>query len=137
MIREAILQRMGSIGMSQVGLCRDLGLVPQNINAFLHGNRPLPYDTLVSVLSYLRLGLCFAEHNTATLPATKMRQVVEKRILVSGLTLKDASAFTGINAGTLSSFINGRRSISNNCLEILMKKLKMDIKPLKKATEKC
>lgn len=130
MIREKIKERMDYLGISQKMLCNDLGFVPANFNAFLHGRRTIQLDKLYKVLEYLRLGFKCPNSNEIYEPY-QVTGLLYVNIKSSGMKVKDFADSVNISTSSISSFINGKRSISFDNLERLCVGLGIIIKPFK------
>lgn len=57
MIREAIIERIKDLRITQKQLAEELGLTYQNLNGFLTGRRTLPVSDLERMLQHLKLVL--------------------------------------------------------------------------------
>ncbi|WP_434251910.1 helix-turn-helix domain-containing protein [Bacteroides salyersiae] len=57
MIREAIIERIKDLRITQKQLAEELGLTYQNLNGFLTGRRTLPVSDIERMLHYLKLVL--------------------------------------------------------------------------------
>ena len=126
MIREAIYNRMAQRGINQTKLCNDLGLLPQNISAFLRGHRGIPYSALIKILNYL--GLTFSSDGKASdLPNERVniffKDIIKGKYGKINLFVKNS----GISGSTVSSFLSGKRHPSYFILEKMTQKLNIDI----------
>ena len=129
-LNDSILKRMAALEISQNKVSEDLGLTPQNFNSFINGGRVMPYEHLMSVLAYLRLGVGDVGAKKASFTAREINKEVRRKINERGMKVKDAACLTGINASTLSSFLKGSRSISNRNIEKLMEVFDICVLPL-------
>ena len=57
MVRESIRQAIEGKGMSQSRFARQLGMEASNFNAWLNGQRPLPYGTFIRTMNMLGLSV--------------------------------------------------------------------------------
>lgn len=57
MIREAIIERIRKLDITQKQLAEELGITYQNLNGFLKGRRSLPITDLERMLQHLKLVL--------------------------------------------------------------------------------
>ena len=57
MIREAILQRLSELKLTQKKLADDVGVTYQNLNSFLKGRREFPLSDIERILAYLKLDI--------------------------------------------------------------------------------
>lgn len=55
MIRETIITTLQARGVSQRRCALDCDIMPQTLNNFLKGHRPLPMDKLERVMNYLKI----------------------------------------------------------------------------------
>ena len=114
-----------------LSICSALGITPQNFNGFLKGLRPLPYDTLVRVLNYLHLSVGLTNIGYAKLGADNLPEIFKRRIVACNLKITAISKHTGVSGASISSFINGKRTMPVRNMEKLMKVLHLDVLPLK------
>ena len=126
MIREKIEEHMHERGVNQTMLCTLLGLTVQNLNAFLHGRRSMPYKHLMKIMAYLKMTAA-PKGEDGILPANMIYLLMRDNISRQNKKILDLSAETGINRSVLSSYFNGRRGITVKQLETLMAFFGMEI----------
>lgn len=128
MIQESIKDRIQKLGLTQKKVCDDLGLIAQNFNGYLKGSRAIPFETLSSLMTYLRLGLF--EPVSKTYTAMKNAQfIIKDKVDNEKLKLKDIAAKACVDQSTISSFLNGHRDISAKSFESILIALEFQIKP--------
>lgn len=127
MIREKIRARMREQGVTQKTLCEDMGITLQNFSTYLSGARGIPFSRLLTVLDYLGLTFRLGEADGTTANGNGLRALVELAIKCRGMKLKEYAAESGIHYSTLSSFINGRRNLSCECLEAVVEQLGIEL----------
>ena len=127
MIRERIYQQMLKRGVTQTILCNDLCLQTSNFNAFIRGNRTMPYKDLVTVMRYLRLSVAPKGTEFTTTPPENMNEIFSNRIKQGGLKLVEVEAASGINRSSISSILTGKHVSSSRNIGKLMQALGLDI----------
>lgn len=132
MIREKIEEHMHERGVNQTMLCTLLGLTVQNLNAFLHGKRSIPYKHLMKIMMYLKVTAA-REGEDGSVPANMIHLLMRDSISKQNKKILDLSAETGINRSVLSSYFNGKRGITVKQLETLLTCFRMDIVKLQSA----
>lgn len=135
MFRAKIQEKIETSNQSQLSICSALDITPQNFNGFLKGQRPLPYDTLVKVMNYLHLSVGLSNIGYAKLSADNLPEIFKRRIVACNLKVTDLSKHTGVSGASISSFINGKRSLPARNMEKIMKVLRLDVLPLKSKTQ--
>lgn len=137
MVREKIRIAIESSDWSQHTISAKVGIKTPNLNAFLKGARPLPYQTLVKVLDELALTIGPKSAGASILPPSEMPEIFRQSIENAGQKIKDVAENTGIDVACLSTFLNGSRSMPVRNLEKLMTELGLDlvrlIRPKKKS----
>lgn len=127
MIREQIQEKMNVRGVNQATLCKDLGLTISNFNAFLHGNRTLPYRVFIAVLQYLRLSVAPTGMTLTEVSPDQLPDILRFRIKQQGLRIADVEKMSGVNKCTVASFVTGKRVASTRILDRLMQALSLEI----------
>lgn len=127
MIREAIAQQIRARNIKQVDLCQSLGLQVANLNAFLHGKRPMPFQDLCLVLRHLGLSFGMRDRNTTNFPPTAVHKLAASVICSRHIKSSDLASLSGISASSVSSFITGERPLSLKNLETLCRFLNIGI----------
>lgn len=126
MIREKIEEHMHERGVNQTMLCTLLGLTVQNLNAFLHGKRSMPYKHLMKIMLYLKVTAA-REGEDGMVPADMIYLLMRDSVSKQNKKYLELSEETGINRSVLSSYFNGKRGITVNQLEVLLSYFGMDI----------
>lgn len=127
MVREKIRNAIIESGKSQGKFCSELGIASSNFNAWLNGNRTLPYPSLVKVLLHLGLSVGPKSVGFSYLPANELPEVFLQQMSHICMRVKDVSSATGIDPSVLSSFLTGARRMSTNNVEKAMNCLNLDI----------
>ena len=116
-INEIIEERMHHRGINQTMVCKECGLIIQNYNAFLKGNRGLAKESLVRVMEYLNLA--FSKDGSAFSPnlieykiKTCLKESEEKMVAIAQKT--------NMSGSTLSTILNGKRKMSVKVLYALI-----------------
>lgn len=118
-------------GITQTTVCKDLGLIVQNFNAFLKGSRGLAKDDMAAVLDYLG----FAYNKDGTSFSTLLLETKITDILKGGNEkMANIAKSTGISPGTLSAIMNGKRQMSTKVIKTLAEYFGMKLVVLKKAS---
>ena len=120
-------------GVNQTTLCNDLCLQVSNFNAFIRGNRGMPFKDLIQVMKYLRLSVGPTGTEYSTVPPENMSEIIRNRIKQGGLKLLEVEAASGINRTSISSFITGKHVTSSKNLGKMMTALGLDVIPFKRA----
>lgn len=136
MVREKIRTAIETSDWSQHTLSAKVGIKTPNLNAFLKGTRPLPYPTLVKVLDELALTIGPKSQPQSIMPPSEMPEIFRQAIDLKGEQIKDIADSTEVNVASLSTFLNGSRSMPVRNIEKIMRALDLDIihyiKPRKK-----
>lgn len=127
MIRDQINLFIIGSGIKQKVLSDAIGVTSTNLNAYLRGKRTIPVDSLIKMMEVLGLSVGRNEDSRSSFEPTEINAAIAKRITERGVTMKEVSRQTGINASTLSSYITGARSISYENLDTLLAFLGMKV----------
>lgn len=116
-INEIINERMRYRGVNQTRICKECGLIVQNFNAFLKGNRGLAKEKLAKVMELLNLS--FSKDGSVCSPdlienkiKTCLKECENKMVTVANATK--------ISGSTLSTIVNGKRKMSVKVLYALI-----------------
>ena len=127
MVRESIRQAIEDKGMSQSRFARQLGMEASNFNAWLNGQRPLPYGTFIRTMNMLGLSVGPASVGFAYLPCEELPEIFLQQMRQTGIKVCNIVQATGIAQSVVSSFLTGARRMSTNNVEKTMEVLGLGI----------
>lgn len=115
-------------GINQTMICKECGLVVQNFNAFLKGNRTLAKESLARVMEYLNLayskdGSAFSPNLIEEKVLTYLKSGEEKMVTIAKAV--------NVSGSTLSTIINGKRKMSTKVLNVLIEHFGIEVITLK------
>lgn len=104
-------------GVNQTMVCKECGLVVQNFNAFLKGNRNLTTENLVKVMELLHLAWkkddsAFSPNLIEDKVKTCLKDCEEKMVTIAKTT--------NVSGSTLSTIVNDKRKMSAKVLYALI-----------------
>lgn len=104
-------------GVNQTEVCKECGLVVQNFNAFLKGNRNLTTENLVKVMELLHLAWkkddsAFSPNLIEDKVKTCLKDCEEKMVTIAKTT--------NVSGSTLSTIVNDKRKMSAKVLYALI-----------------
>lgn len=132
MIREAVNSILINQGISQSSLCSVVGLLPQNLNAFIRGRRSIPFESLVSIMDKLRLTIGSKQQLSGKKHIKEARQIISDHIDVCGINTAVASKQCHLHISTITRFLNGIEPISSHTFEKILNGLNMKVIPYSK-----
>lgn len=130
MIIEELQHWMDVRGVNQTRLCTDLGISIPNYNAFLHGKRIIQCNKLARIMDYLRV--TFAKNGqTLDYRPKDMSMFFLAITKGQGIRISELAERMGCSPCSLSSFINGNRSLSFRILDRMCETLGVQIVSMK------
>lgn len=127
-INEIIEERMYHRGINQTMICKECGMVVQNFNAFLKGNRNLTKESLVKVMDFLSLAY---NKDGSMLPPNLIEDKVMDCLKACNEKMVTVAKGTNISGSTLSSIISGKRKMSAKVLNALIDYFGFEVRTIK------
>lgn len=127
MVREKIRTAIDESDWSQHTFSAKIGMATPNFNAFLKGNRSLPYPKLVKALDELELTIGPKKSGASILPPSELPEIFRQGIDSLGLKIREVAEQCGMDVACLSTFLNGSRSTPIRNIEKLMVLLDLEI----------
>ncbi len=127
LIRERVYQQMLHQGITQTELCNDLCLQKSNFNAFLRGERSISFFNLIGLMRRLRLSVAPIGKEYTNLQVEYIREYCLSRIKDGGKKLSEVANALGMDAGSLSGIVTGKRACSSKVMERILNVLGLDI----------
>lgn len=127
MIREKIKEAIDLSERSQREVATSIGVTAPNLNGFLNGTRPLPFIKLIMLLEEMALTIGPKNSAQSIIPPTELREIFRMSIDDSGMKIKDAAEKAKIDIASLSTFLNGSRTMPLRNIERVMEVFDLDV----------
>lgn len=127
-INEVIEEKMHHRGINQTKVCNECGLVVQNFNAFLKGNRNITKDGLAKVMEFLNLAF---SKDGSVFPPSSLEERVLEYLKGSEEKMAAIAKVTNVSASTLSNILNEKRKMSTKVLNALVDYFEIQVATIK------